>query len=120
MHQRSQAARSQRLIANLIDNAFGHNVDGGCVQMSTGTRDGHAILSISNTGPVIPPDEIDRLFQPFQRLNVRRAGHHNGQELGLPIVHAIANAHGASVPAQAPPSGGLVIEVSFPSHAGIP
>jgi signal transduction histidine kinase len=108
----------ERLVANLLDNAIGHNVARGNVYLSTGTKDGHAVLSISNTGPVIPSSEIARLFQPFQRLEPRRAGHNNGHGLGLSIVQAIATAHGAFVSAQAPPSGGLLIEVTFPPTAG--
>jgi len=104
----------ERLIANLLDNAIGHNVVGGRVHLSIDTKDGRAVLSISNTGPVIPTTEIDRLFQPFQRLDTHRAGHNNGHGLGLSIVKAIATAHGAFVSAQAPPSGGLRIELTFP------
>jgi len=104
----------ERLVANLLDNALGHNVEGGRAHLSIDTKDGHAVLSISNTGPVIPVTEIDRLFQPFQRLDARRAGHNNGHGLGLSIVKAIAAAHGASVVAQAPAGGGLMIEITFP------
>lgn len=104
----------ERLVANLFDNAVGHNVVGGSVHLATSTKDGQAVLSISNTGPVIPPSEIDRLFQPFQRLDPRRADHNNGHGLGLSIVQAIATAHGAFISAHAPSSGGLMIEVTFP------
>jgi signal transduction histidine kinase len=105
----------ERLVANLFDNAVGHNVVGGSIHLVTSSRDGRTVLSISNTGPVIPPTEIDRLFQPFQRLDPRRAGHNNGHGLGLSIVQAIATAHGASISAHAPSSGGLMIEVTFPT-----
>jgi signal transduction histidine kinase len=104
----------ERLVANLIDNAIGHNVEGGRVHLSVDTTDGRAVLLISNTGPVIPPTEIDRLFQPFQRLDARRAGRTSGHGLGLSIVKAIAAAHGANVVAQAPTSGGLMVELTFP------
>jgi signal transduction histidine kinase len=104
----------ERLVVNLLDNAIGHNIEGGRVHLSIGTTDGHDAFSLSNTGPVIPPAEIDRLFQPFQRLDPRRAGHNNGHGLGLSIVQAIAAAHGAVISAHAPSSGGLMIEVAFP------
>jgi signal transduction histidine kinase len=105
----------QRLLANLIDNAVQHNVPSGDVRVATGTRDGQAVLSVANSGPVIPPAEIDRLFQPFQRLGLRTARGDGGHGLGLSIVRAIAEAHGATTTARSRPEGGLVIEVAFPS-----
>jgi signal transduction histidine kinase len=69
-------------------------------------------VSVVNTGPVIPPDQVDLLFQPFHRLRSRRTS--NGHGLGLSIVHAMATAHGATVTAQALPRGGLAIDVVFP------
>jgi len=104
----------EQLIANLIDNALRHNVPGGQVEITTGTRDRHAFLAIENTGPTIPPDEIPRLFQPFQRLGAARTRHENGHGLGLSIVQAIANAHRAELRARPRPDGGMIIAVSFP------
>ena len=105
----------ERLIANLIDNAIRHNNAGGYVEIATGTRDRHAFVSIANTGPTVPPEQIQRLFEPFQRLGGARTHHNNGYGLGLSIVQAIAKAHGAKLTARARPEGGLSIEVSFPS-----
>lgn len=102
-----------RLVANLIDNAIDHNVDGGRVEIRTETLDGHAILTIGNTGPLIPAGETERLFEPFQRLHgARRAndGHHG---LGLSIVRAIAIAHTAELTAIPRAGGGLVVTVRF-------
>ena len=76
--------------------------------------DRKAVLSVTNTGPIIPPGEIDRLFQPFQRLDPRRTHHKNGHGLGLSIVRAIAAAHHATITAHALPEGGLCLTVAFP------
>jgi signal transduction histidine kinase len=103
----------ERLVANLIDNAVRHNITDGRVEIATGTKDGCAVLSVINTGPVIPPAEVDRLFQPFQRLNGRRARHNKGHGLGLSIVRAIATAHGATITAQPRPGGGLTVDITF-------
>ncbi len=104
----------ERLITNLIDNAIRHNTLGGHVAITTGTRDRRAFLAIANTGQTVPPEQIQRLFQPFQRLVDSRTGHNNGHGLGLSIVQAIANAHHAELTARARPDGGLTIELSFP------
>jgi signal transduction histidine kinase len=108
------AALAERLIANLIDNAIHHNTPGGHVEITTGVRDQHAFVTVTNSGPMIPVDEIQRLFQPFQRLGGARTQHTNGYGLGLSIVQAIATAHDATITTHAQPDGGLAIEVSFP------
>jgi signal transduction histidine kinase len=101
------------LVTNLVDNAIRHNLSGGRVQVATGAVAGAACLSISNTGPVVPPSDVDRLFQPFQQLDDERTSHDAGHGLGLAIAASIAVAHGASIAAQARPEGGLDVTVSF-------
>jgi signal transduction histidine kinase len=59
---------AEQLVANLTDNAIRYNVTGGRVEIISGRRDGRPFLAVANTGPVIPPDQLRRLFQPFQRL----------------------------------------------------
>jgi len=120
---------AEQLAANLADNAIRYNVAGGQVEIGTGDRDGRAFLAVSNTGPVIPPDQLGRLFQPFQRLDPGRAGRggsdggagrdgggpeRGGLGLGLAIVSAIAAAHGAELRAVTRAAGGLAVEVVFP------
>jgi signal transduction histidine kinase len=70
---------------------------------------------VNNTGPVVPPAEVERLFQPLQQIGSERVRHPGGHGLGLAIVQAIAEAHGANVTAHARPEGGLDIQVTFPS-----
>lgn len=101
----------ERLVANLVSNAIRHNVAGGWIEIATGVAPGRAILSVANSGPLIPATELERLFQPFQRLNASP----NGVGLGLAIVQAIADAHDATVTAQARTCGGLEIDVAFPA-----
>jgi signal transduction histidine kinase len=104
----------QQLVANLIDNAVRHNVPGGDLRVSTGSGEGRAVvLSVTNSGPVIPSGEVDRLFQPFQRLGSRPARRDGGHGLGLSIVRAIATAHAATVTARPRPGGGLAVDVTF-------
>ncbi|HUE27666.1 MAG TPA: ATP-binding protein, partial [Solirubrobacteraceae bacterium] len=86
---------AERLAANLVDNAVRHNVPGGWVEVVTGIRAGRPILSVANTGPVIPPQKVDLLFQPFGRLEDRMG--RDGLGLGLSIVTAIAAAHEADL-----------------------
>jgi signal transduction histidine kinase len=102
----------ESLVANLVDNAVRHNVPGGQVEIATGMAGDQARISVRNTGPVVPPADLDRLFEPFQQLGAQRVG--DGHGLGLAIVRAIARAHGAVLTPLARPDGGLDVHVSFP------
>jgi signal transduction histidine kinase len=109
----------ERLVSNLVDNAIRHNVPGGRVDVAvqSGPR---ATLTVTNTGPVVPPEEVDRLLQPFQRLCADRTSARDGLGLGLSIVTAIARAHDAVLAVRARPGGGLEIDVHFPARATSP
>jgi signal transduction histidine kinase len=104
----------QQLVTNLIGNAVRHNVPGGDIRIAAGTNGGRAVLSVTNSGQVIPSAEIDRLFQPFQRFGPRSARRDGGHGLGLSIVKAIATAHTATITARPRPGGGLAIDITFP------
>ncbi|KAB8189671.1 HAMP domain-containing protein [Nonomuraea phyllanthi] len=104
----------ERLVANLVDNAMSYNVPDGRVEVATGTEGERSFLSVTNTGPPVPPEMVDQLLSPFQRLG-RAAdddGHHG---LGLSIVQSIAAAHSADLTVRARPEGGLAIRVLFPA-----
>jgi signal transduction histidine kinase len=105
---------AESLVANLVDNAVRHNRPDGRVQVSVTASDGQAVLAVSNTGEPVPPAEVSRLFQPFQRLGADRVRGAGGHGLGLAIVRAIADAHGAVLAAAPGPGGGLAVQVTFP------
>ena len=98
----------RQLLLNLVHNAVRHNIPGGRAEVSVADM----TLTVANTGPVLPADSVDALFEPFHRAQARtRSGSGNGHGLGLAIVRAIADAHGASIHAEARPKGGLIVEV---------
>jgi signal transduction histidine kinase len=102
----------ERLIANLLDNAERYNIAGGTVSISTTTDDGASLVRVVNTGRVVPPGQVERLFLPFTRLDDRTR--HDGFGLGLTLVSSIAAVHGGTVHATAIPAGGLDITVRLP------
>ncbi|MGI5324097.1 sensor histidine kinase [Actinomadura nitritigenes] len=104
----------ERLVTNLVDNALRHNTPEGHVRITTNSVEGKAHITVSNTGPAILPADVERLFQPFQRLTGTRARHTDGHGLGLAIVQAIAHAHNATLTAHPAPEGGLNIKATFP------
>jgi signal transduction histidine kinase len=107
----------ESLVANLVDNALRHNRPDGRVELATTTVDGQARITVRNTGAVVPPDELERLFEPFQRLGRQRVG--DGHGLGLAIVRAIAGVHGATLRSRAHPGGGLDVEVTWGSPPSV-
>jgi signal transduction histidine kinase len=106
----------ERLIANLLTNAARHNLAHGRIDVRTETRAGLALLAIDNSGPLVPADQLERLFQPFQRLDRERTDRSSGLGLGLSIVQAIADAHHAALTAEPGAGGGLHVEVGFMSR----
>jgi len=74
-------ALAERLVSNLADNALSYNRPGGRVEVTTGVRDGCAVLRVVNTGPLVPADQVERLLQPFQRLGPDRTTADNSKKL---------------------------------------
>nr|WP_260408294.1 HAMP domain-containing sensor histidine kinase [Planomonospora venezuelensis] len=104
----------ERCVFNLLENAVKYNVRGGDVWVRLGEEGGGAAVTVENTGPPVPPYEVDDLFEPFHRLNGDRVRSARGAGLGLSIVRAIADAHGGGVTARARPEGGLAVTVRLP------
>lgn len=103
----------ESLVANLIDNAIRHNHPDGHIEITTQNYGTQVIISVTNSGPVIPGNQVQRLFHPFQKLAADRNGPREGYGLGLAIVNAVTQAHHAALTASALPEGGLSITVRF-------
>src|ERR671930_1637360 len=102
----------ERLVANLVENAVGHNRPGGRVSVSTSTRNGHSVVEVVNDGDTLDPATLPRLLEPFQRID--RGARSDGAGLGLSIVRSVAQAHGGAVSLAACPDGGLRATVTLP------
>jgi signal transduction histidine kinase len=109
---------AERLIANLFDNAVRYNTAAGDIWISTSATAGKSRLAIANTGPIISQADVERIFQPFQRLNERTS--QDGFGLGLAIVASIATIHGGTVVAYPRNGGGLSVTVDIPSAVAPP
>ncbi|MEU6576307.1 HAMP domain-containing sensor histidine kinase [Streptomyces sp. NPDC046805] len=109
----------ERIALNLVQNAVRYNLpEDGWVEVTTdvqqGVQQGHAVLTVANTGPVVPAYEIDNLFEPFRRLRTERTGSDKGVGLGLSIARSVARAHGGHISAQPREGGGLMMRVTLP------
>lgn len=103
----------QRLVANLVDNALRHSRT--TVEVRTAAEADAAVIEVLDRGPGIPPEEAERMLQPFTRLEGARTG--PGTGLGLAIVDRIARMHGGSVRLLRRDGGGLRARVELPLHA---
>jgi signal transduction histidine kinase len=107
-----------RMVENVIDNGIGHNQTDGWVRVKTAVEDKHALLVVENGGPVLDPDQVSHLTQPFRRIGPERTGSENGSGVGLAIVSSIVDAHGGTLDLQALIDGGLRVTISLPLAVG--
>ena len=101
----------RRLVGNLLDNAFRYGEKD--VRLRVGRCDAGVAIEVLDRGPGIPPDEVDRLKQPFTRLERARSGA-GGSGLGLAIVDRIARMHNGTFELLPREAGGLVARVTLP------
>jgi signal transduction histidine kinase len=113
-----------RMVANVIDNAIGHNQPGGWMRVTTTVEGKCARLVVQNSGPVLDPDQVRQLTQPFRRIGPERTGQDDGAGLGLAIVASIAEVHGGALDLQPLEDGGLSVAITLPlaarNQAGAP
>lgn len=102
-----------RLVGNLVGNALRHGGDSAPVEVVTRQTEGHVVLEVLDRGPGIPPEETERLKQPFTRLEAARSGT-TGAGLGLAIVERVTRSHGGRFELLAREGGGLIARVTLP------
>lgn len=107
----------QELMGNILDNAIIYTPPEGTVTVRTGERAGRAFFEVEDSGPGIPEDQAERIFERFYRLPDSVG---DGCGLGLAIVRDIALAHGAEVRIRKPGPAGAVVLVEFPMASGAP
>lgn len=95
-----------QVVTNLVGNAMRATAEGGRVTVSTRLEPGHAVLSVSDTGEGLEPDDLERVFERFYRVPGRRRGEHDtGSGIGLTIARGIVRTHGGELVADSPGLG---------------
>lgn len=117
---RGNASLLHSAVENVVRNAIRYTQEGSAVEIelkseTRGARE--AVLRVSDSGPGVPPDSLDKLFQPFYRLDDARGRQTGGVGLGLAITERAVRFHGGKVSALNRPQGGLVIEIRLPMIA---
>jgi signal transduction histidine kinase len=107
-------ARLRELLLALVDNAVRYTPSGGTIMLRGAGGASHIELSVSDTGPGIPPQHIDRVFERFHRVDPSRSRQEGGSGLGLAIARAIAEAHGGTIIASSSHGNGATFTVQLP------
>jgi len=108
---RADSTRVGQIVSNLLSNALKFTPAGGTVQLSLRSEDPWVVIAVTDSGPGIPADEIQRVFDRFYRGKDLRAG---GSGIGLTVVKELAVAHGGSAEAVSGPQQGTTITVRLP------
>lgn len=113
LHLDADATRLSQIVSNLLDNARRFTPAGGAITVDLRAPEGVAEITVTDTGPGIPDDQRDNIFERLVRLDTGRARDHGGAGLGLAIARALAQAHGGGLVCL-PHRGGAQFRLTLP------
>jgi signal transduction histidine kinase len=108
--------RLTQVLRNLVRNAVAHTDSGDCVSIVASVHDTRLEISVSDTGPGIPPDQLEQIFERFHRVDASRSRDRGGSGLGLAIARAIVDAHGGTIRAESSPGQGATFRIAVPGY----
>lgn len=106
--------RTKQIVSNLMSNALKYT-DAGSVTLAVSERDGGVEVAVSDTGIGIAPEDLERLFRPFERITVR-GRHREGSGIGLYLSRKLADLLGGTLRAESELGVGSVFRLWLPSH----
>jgi signal transduction histidine kinase/HAMP domain-containing protein len=107
----------RQMLLNLVSNAIKFTNAGGSVEVRLAAADGRPILSVSDTGIGMKPEDIPTALAPFGQIDSRLARKYEGTGLGLPLAKAFAEMHGAAFAVRSDLGVGTTITIVFPQEA---
>jgi signal transduction histidine kinase len=110
------ARRLNQVINNLMQNALQHTPEGGIIFLTLDCRESIVEISLRDTGPGIPQDELPFIFNRFYRGKQSRTHNHGGSGIGLTIARRLIEAHDGTLTAGNHPEGGAVFTITLPSN----
>nr|WP_249177032.1 heavy metal sensor histidine kinase [Burkholderia ambifaria] len=112
----ADATLFRRAVSNLASNALEHAQAGSTIELTVSTRPGYAVVEVTNRGAAIPPEQIERIFERFYRIDSSRHGAARNAGLGLAIVKSIIELHRGKVEVESR-DGRTTFALYFPSRA---
>jgi len=110
--------RLKQVLSNLIENALRFTPEGGRVDVAVERSGPQAVVRVADTGPGIPEEDLERVFDRFYTVDRSRARSKGGTGLGLAIAREIVRAHGGRIWAERRPEGGTLFAFSLPLKTG--
>ena len=110
----ADAEKVQRILLNLLSNAFKFTPPGGMIDVNLSCHNDRAVIEIADSGPGIPVEMREAVFERFRQLDGQSTRQHNGTGLGLAIVKEFAELQGGSVYCSQSSSGGSHFHVALP------
>ena len=108
--------RLTQVLRNLVRNAVAQTKRGDRISVLARAHDNRLEISVSDSGTGIPPDELERIFERFHRVDGSRSRDRGGSGLGLAIARAIIQAHAGSIHAESDPGHGAVFRIDLPGY----
>lgn len=106
--------RLTQVLVNLISNALRHTGSGGSVRVAGRTQAGEVVVSVTDTGEGIHPEDLPHVFDRFYRADTSRSRHSGGAGLGLAICKGFVEAHGGRIWAESAPGRGTAMSFAIP------
>jgi two-component system, OmpR family, sensor kinase len=106
--------RLRQVLGNLVRNALVHTPQQTPIEVAVATEDTVGRVSVTDHGPGLAADDVEKIFEPFYRADPSRSRDRGGAGLGLSIVSAVVSAHGGHVKVRQTEGGGATFEVELP------
>ncbi len=110
--------RVEQILGNLLSNALRHTPEGGSIALHLACAPQEAHIQVRDSGPGIPPEDLEHIFERFYRADKSRSRTEGGTGLGLTIARQLARAHGGDLRAGNHPAGGAVFTLTLPRSVG--
>ena len=116
----ADAGRLTQVIRNLVRNAVTHTHAGDSIELVATAQADRLEIAVIDSGPGIPPDQLEQIFERFHRVERSRARDRGGTGLGLPIARAIVEAHGGWIQAESAAGRGATLRLELPGYTPPP